>query len=224
MQNYSKYIDHTCLAANASIQDIKKLCHEAVENHFKSVCINPAYISLAKQELKHSNVLVCTVIGFPLGQNTITSKAFETKNAIENGADEIDMVINVSQLKAANKKYCVDEINEVVKNANNKTVKVIVETCLLDENQKQLAFEYVNASNAQFIKTSTGFSTAGAKLEDIKLWNEMRTKANSKLQIKAAGGIKTPADLEAMIANGANRIGTSKGIELIQNKQTSSGY
>lgn len=224
MNQYSQYIDHTILAANATKEDIKKICDEAIKYEFKSVCINPFYIKFAKELLKNSNVLVCTVIGFPLGQNTIDTKANETLNAIKDGADEIDMVINISQLKANDADYCIKEINAVVNNANNKTVKVIVETCLLNETDKINAFNIVNESNAQFIKTSTGFSTSGATIEDIKLWDKIRKETNSKLLIKAAGGVRTSEDLENFIKFGANRIGTSKGVALITGIETKTGY
>lgn len=224
MNKYSQYIDHTVLSANATKEDIKKICEEAIKYEFKSVCINPFYIKYAKDILKDSNVLVCTVIGFPLGQNTIDSKANETLNAIKDGADEIDMVINISQLKANDSEYCIKEINAVVNNANNKTVKVIVETCLLSETDKINAFNIVNKSNAHFIKTSTGFSTGGATIEDIKLWDKIRKDSNSKLLIKAAGGVRTSEDLENFINSGANRIGTSKGVALISGIATKNGY
>ncbi|MGL4950664.1 MAG: deoxyribose-phosphate aldolase [Mycoplasma sp.] len=221
---YSKYIDHTLLSADASKDEITNLCHEAAANKFKSVCINPSYIELSKEVLKDSDVLICTVVGFPLGQMTTEAKSFETSQAVKLGANEIDMVINISKLKSHDAQYCINEINEVVKAANNKTVKVIVETCLLTEQEKILAFQIVDKSNANFIKTSTGFSTSGAKIEDIKLWNEIRNQTKSKLLIKAAGGLKTSEDLANFIKSGADRIGTSKGVDLISGNCSSKKY
>ncbi|MGL5591461.1 MAG: deoxyribose-phosphate aldolase [Mycoplasmoidaceae bacterium] len=213
MENYSKYIDSTVLSANASKEQIYKLCKEAISENFFSVCINPFYVRLSKEILKDSDVKVCTVVGFPLGQNTISSKVFETLDAIKNGADEIDMVVNISRLKENDFKYCVTEINEVKKAAQGRIVKVIVETALLSEEDKINACHIVLNSKADFIKTSTGFSTSGAKLEDIKLFNKIIKKRKF---IKAAGGIKTHNDLVEFIDAGADRIGTSKGKELMK--------
>lgn len=215
--NYSQYIDHTLLKADASFDEIRTLCEEAVDNNFFSVCINPHFIKFAKHVLFQTNVKVCTVIGFPLGSNTIETKVFETKNAIANGADEIDMVINITQLKNKNKEYCLDEINRIKEACNDKILKVIVETALLDDEQKQLAAEIVLESNADFIKTSTGFSSSGAKLEDIILWNNI---LKQKKQIKAAGGVRSLEDLVNFINNGATRIGTSSAIKILANKKT----
>lgn len=211
---YSKYIDHTLLAQDASEKDIEKLCEEAITYNFKSVCINPAYVKFAKKILEGSDVLVCTVIGFPLGQNTTASKVFEAFDAIKNGADEIDMVINISKLKADDKIYNLLEINELKRTCEGKTLKVIVETCLLNGEEKVRACNLIEESNADFIKTSTGFSTSGAKIEDIVLFKSIL--GESKL-IKAAGGIKTYDDFVNMIKSGADRIGTSRGVELLTN-------
>ncbi len=208
----SKYIDHTNLKQDASNNDIKKLCEEAINYDFMSVCINPSFVSLAKSLLEKSNVLVCTVVGFPLGQNTIDTKVFETKQAIEDGADEIDMVINITKLKANDVKYCVNEINEIKEIAGDKILKVIVETCLLNSKEIIRAMEIVNESNADFIKTSTGFSLSGANIEDITTWKKL-IKDNKK--IKAAGGIRSHDDLLLFIKEGADRVGTSSGIKLI---------
>lgn len=211
---YSKYIDHTLLAQDASIDDIEKLCQEAIMYNFKSVCIHPSYVKLAKKTLEGSGVLVCTVIGFPLGQNTTASKVFETYDAIKNGADEIDMVVNVSKLKANDKLYNLLEINEVKRACEGKTLKVIVETCLLNGEEKVRACDLIEESDADFIKTSTGFSSSGAKIEDIVLFKSIL--GDSKL-IKAAGGIKNYDDLVNMVKAGADRIGTSRGVELLTN-------
>lgn len=210
--NYAKLIDHTKLSPDASKESIIKLCKEAKEYGFFSVCINPFYIKLAKKELEGSDIKTCTVIGFPLGQNTLETKVFETIDAIKKGADEIDMVINIAKLKQKDVDYCINEINIIKKACGNKILKVIVETCLLNEQEKYLASEIVLKSNADFIKTSTGFSTAGATFEDIKIFKKV--VGNNKL-IKAAGGIKTGLDLIEMVNFGANRIGTSRGVQLI---------
>lgn len=219
MNKYAKYIDHTCLSPDVSEDKIIKLCDEAKQYGFFSVCVNPAYISLAKKELSNSDVKVCAVIGFPLGQNTISSKVFETKDAISLGANEIDMVINISKLKNKDVDYCVSEINEIKKACGNNILKVIVETCLLTEQEKELACQIILKSNADFIKTSTGFSTGGATIEDVSLFKKVI--GNKKL-IKAAGGIKNSDDLIKMINAGADRIGTSRGVLLMTNKEDNS--
>ncbi len=170
----TKYIDHTNLNPTAKNSDIRKLCNEAIQYDFKSVCVHPCKIPVCVEELRNSDILICTVIGFPLGQNTVASKVYETMDAIEKGANEIDMVINIAELKLQNKRYCISEIDSVVKAAQGRCVKVIVETALLTPEEKAFAFEVVNESTAHYIKTSTGFSTSGAKLEDVKMWNEMK--------------------------------------------------
>lgn len=213
MENYSKYIDSTVLTANATKEQIYKLCKEAISENFFSVCINPFYVNLAKQILKDSDIKVCTVVGFPLGQNTISTKVFETLDAIKNGADEIDMVINITRLKENDFKYCVTEINEITKAAQGRIVKVIVETALLTEEDKINACHIILNSKADFIKTSTGFSTSGAKLEDIKLFDKIIKRRKF---IKAAGGIKNHAELLEFVEAGVDRIGTSKGKELMK--------
>lgn len=217
--NYAKYVDHTLLKADASFLDIQLLCEQAIENEFFSVCVNPFFIKYAKHHLFNSDVKVCTVIGFPLGANSINTKVAETKDAILSGADEIDMVINISQLKNKNKDYCIEEINAIKKECNNKILKVIVETALLDDEQKKLAAEIVLESNADFIKTSTGFSTKGAELQDIILWKSI---LQDKKQIKASGGIKSLDDFINFINAGASRIGTSSAIKIL-NKQSTQG-
>ena len=211
--NLAQYIDHTNLSQTATFADIEKLCNEAIEYNFKSVCINPYYVKYAKSILKNTNVLVCTVIGFPLGMNTLKSKIEEAINAVENGADEIDMVINVSELKAYNKEYCLNEINSIKKSIGNKILKIIVETSQLNLEQKEFSANLILESNADYIKTSTGFVGSGANLDDIKLWKKI---LNNKKLIKAAGGIKTKADMLSFIENGADRIGSSKGVDLIK--------
>lgn len=215
----NEYIDHTNLNPIATDEDIIKLCDEAKKYQFKSVCVNPCKISLCVNELRNSNVLICTVIGFPLGQNTTLAKVAETIDAIKLGANEIDMVINIAQLKQRNKKYCINEINQVVEAANGRLVKVIVETALLDDEDKEFAFEVVNDSKAHYIKTSTGFSTSGAKIEDINSWNSQRLKTHSSLKIKAAGGVSSYDDLIDFILAGSERIGTSRSVKILAGKE-----
>lgn len=213
IKKIANMIDNTILAPNATLSQIEKLCNESKEYGFFSVCVNPYYILPAKKFLAGSNVLVCTVIGFPLGQNTLETKVFETKDCVAKGAQEIDMVINIPKLKEGDIDFCVNEINEIKKACNGATLKVIVETCLLTPQEKELAAKIVLKSNAEFIKTSTGFSTAGATFEDMEIFKSV--VQNNKL-IKAAGGIKNTDDLLKMISLGANRIGTSRGVELIE--------
>ncbi|MGL4647646.1 MAG: deoxyribose-phosphate aldolase [Mycoplasmoidaceae bacterium] len=221
MSYYSKFIDSTILKADASKLEIIQLCEEAIKEDFFSVCINPYYVPLAKKALSGSSVKVCTVVGFPLGQNTISTKVFETIDAINKGADEIDMVINIARLKARDFEYCVYEINQIKKVCEDKILKVIVETALLNEEDKINACNIVLKSDADFIKTSTGFSSAGAKYEDIILFNSI---INKRKQIKAAGGIKNHQDLMRFIKAGANRIGTSSGKKLITENFDDDGF
>lgn len=211
--NYNRYIDHTLLKQDASIEQIEKLCKEAIEHDFFSVCINPWYIPACKKFLTGSNVKVCTVIGFPLGSMTTEAKVYETKDAIAKGADEIDMVLNISQLKAKNLDYVVDEINKIKAECPNNILKVIIETCLLSEEEKINACKCVSQSNADFIKTSTGFGTGGATVADVKL---LRQHTSSNKKVKAAGGVRTHQDLVDMVNAGAERIGTSRGVDLIK--------
>lgn len=215
MNKYSIYVDHTLLKPDASLDEIHNLCEEAEENEFYSVCINPCFIKVAKHYLLETPVKICTVVGFPLGANTIETKVFETRNAIALGADEIDMVININKLKSANREYCLQEINEVKKACSDKVLKVIVETALLDQEQKEFAARIILESDADFIKTSTGFAKEGAKLEDIILWKQILGDAK---QIKAAGGIKNLDDFKAFIDAGATRIGTSSAIKILNNQ------
>ena len=209
----SKYIDHTLLKADASIEAIKKLCAEAKEYDFKSVCVNPCNIELCKKELEGSDVLVCTVIGFPLGAMTCESKVFEAKSAIEKGAHEVDMVLNIGRLKDKDYDYVTKEIAAVKKACGDTTLKVIIETCLLTDEEKVKACECILEAKADFVKTSTGFSTAGATFEDVKLFKET---VKDNCFIKAAGGVRSHEDMLKMIELGANRIGTSSGTKLIE--------
>ncbi len=211
--NLNKYIDHTMLKANAQELAIEKLCSEAKKNNFASVCINPCYVKLAKSKLKGSDVKVCTVIGFPLGATTTKTKIVETIDAIKNGADEIDMVINIGKLKDHDFKYVTNEIKSIKKACGKKILKVIIETCLLTQSEKINACKCILNAKADFVKTSTGFSTSGANVDDIKL---IKKCVKNKALIKASGGISTKDDMLKMIKNGANRIGTSKGCELIK--------
>lgn len=217
----NKLIDHTLLKATATEEDIKKLCAEAIEYDFMSVCVNPVYVSLAKELLRDSDCLVCTVIGFPLGANTIEIKQAETMDAINNGADEIDMVINVGQAKAHNFDYIQEEISAVVQAAQNRTVKVIIETCYLTDEEKISACHAAAAAGAHFVKTSTGFGTGGATIEDVRL---MREVIPSEMSVKASGGIRSLEDLEKMVAAGANRIGASSGVAIMNNQKSKENY
>ncbi len=209
---YNKLIDHTLLKAEATEKDIKKLCQEAREHDFMSVCVNPAYVPLAKKELQGSDVKVCTVIGFPLGMNRPKIKVMEAKLAIKEGADEVDMVINVGALKARKNKYVQKEIALVKKAVGDHILKVIIETCLLTDKEKVRACELAKAAGADFVKTSTGFSTGGATVEDIRL---MRKTVGPEMGVKASGGVKTHQDLLDMVEAGATRIGTSRGLDII---------
>lgn len=213
MENINKLIDHTLLKAFATKDDIKKICDEAIEYNFKSVCVNPANVKFASECLKDSDVLVCTVIGFPLGANTIETKIFETVDSIINGADEIDMVINVGKAKEHDYDYIEEEIAAVVKNAEGKTVKVIIETCYLTDEEKVACCEAAKKAEADFVKTSTGFGTGGATKEDIAL---MRKTVGPDMGVKASGGVRNYEDLLAMVEAGATRIGASAGIAIME--------
>nr|WP_025775496.1 deoxyribose-phosphate aldolase [Clostridium botulinum] len=209
----SKYIDHTLLKPQATEKDILKLIEEAKTYDFASVCVNPSWVKLAYENLKDTDVKVCTVVGFPLGATSTASKVYETKVAIEDGADEIDMVISVGQLKSGNDEYVKEEIKKIVEASKNKLVKVIIETCLLTEEEKVKACILSKEAGADYVKTSTGFSTGGAKPEDIKL---MRETVGKNMGVKASGGIHTREEMEVMIENGATRIGASCGVELVK--------
>lgn len=210
---YNKLIDHTLLRATATNQEIAKLCQEAIEHDFMSVCVNPANVVDAKELLRNSNVLVCTVVGFPLGASTLKTKVFETVDAINNGADEIDMVINIGKAKENDFKYIEEEIKAVVEAAAGKTVKVIIETCYLTDEEKVASCKAATNAGAHFVKTSTGFGTGGATLEDVKL---MRNSVPNNIGVKASGGVKNQQQLKEYVAAGATRIGTSSGIQLIK--------
>ncbi|MGX7030587.1 deoxyribose-phosphate aldolase [Vagococcus zengguangii] len=221
--NVAKLIDHTALKANTTEADIKKLIAEAKEYGFFSVCINPTWIKLAAEELKDSDVKVCTVIGFPLGANASAVKAFETTQAIADGADEVDMVINVGALKSGQYDVVLNDIKAVVDAAAGKAlVKVIIETALLTDEEKVKVSELAVEAGADFVKTSTGFSTGGATAADVKL---MKDTVGDNAQVKASGGIHSLADVEAMVEAGATRIGASAGIAIVSGVQSEqSGY
>lgn len=214
--DYSKYIDHTFLKAEATKFDIDKIISEAKQYGFKTICVNSSWVSYAKKQLAGTVVGITSVIGFPLGAMSTKAKAFEAKNAIKDGADEIDMVINVGKLKDNDKNYVLDDIKAVKKAIKKKTLKVIVETALLTEEELIRVCQIVLESGAEFIKTSTGFSTRGATFQDVKIMKEM---VGDKIQIKAAGGVKTFEDMQKMIEYGATRIGTSSGVKLLEGQK-----
>lgn len=214
MENINTMIDHTLLKANGSKEEIDKLCKEAIEYEFAAVCVNPYYIKYCKEVLKGSHVKVATVVGFPLGANTKEVKAFETMDAIKNGASEIDMVINIGALKNKEYKTVREDIEAVVNGAGDKAlVKVILETALLTNEEIIKACELSKEAKAHYVKTSTGFSTDGAKVEDIKL---MKSIVKDDLKIKASGGIKDKDTAIEMIRAGASRLGTSSGVKIIE--------
>ncbi|MCY6371037.1 deoxyribose-phosphate aldolase [Clostridium ganghwense] len=217
------YIDHTLLKPQATEEQVIKICEEAKKYEFASVCVNAYYTSLVSKELQGTNVKTCVVVGFPLGATTKEVKAFETKQAIENGANEVDMVINVGALK--DKKYDVvkEDIKAVVDAAKEKAlVKVILENCLLTKEEIVKACELSKEAGADFVKTSTGFSTGGATVEDLKL---MRETVGPEMGVKASGGVRTKEDAEAVIAAGANRIGASASIAIVEGTKTeNAGY
>ncbi len=209
----SKYIDHTLLKATATYDEILKLCNEAKQYDFASVCVNPANVTFAHQLLEDTGVKVCTVIGFPLGANTPAVKAFEVTDAITNGADEVDMVINVGMAKAHNWDAVYEDIKAVVDAANGVLVKVIIETCYLTDEEKVEVCKLAVKAGADFVKTSTGFGTGGATKEDVAL---MHKAVDGKAEVKASGGIRDKAAFEEMIAAGATRVGCSAGVKIME--------
>ena len=212
--NINKLIDHTALKPNTNKKSILKLIAEAKTYDFASVCVNPCWVALAHQELKNTDVKVCTVIGFPLGANTTEVKVFETKDAIEKGAQEIDMVINIAMLKDKEYDYVENEIHQIVEATKDKAiVKVIIEACLLTDEEKIKACELSQKAGADFVKTSTGFSTGGATVHDVAL---MRKTVGTDMGVKASGGVHTHEEALAMIEAGANRIGASAGVKLLK--------
>lgn len=208
----AKYIDHTNLKPNAKKEDIEKLCREAKEFGFASVCVHPFYIPLAKQMLANSDVKVCTVIGFPLGANGVETKLTETKLAIQEGAQEIDMVINIGALIDGLDEYVRNEIEQIKNICGDKILKVIIETSYLTDEQKIKACKLCSKAGADYVKTSTGFSDKGATVEDVRL---MKKNIPSKMKVKASAGIRSYEDTIKMIEAGASRIGTSSGVKII---------
>lgn len=214
-QNVAAMIDHTLLKPDATQDQIAQLCYEARTYKFASVCINPAHVKLAAQLLKDSGVPVCTVVGFPLGATPVTVKAFETQQAIRDGASEIDMVINIGALKSQAYKTVYEDIATVVRTAHaaNVLLKVIIETALLTDEEKVIACQLSKTAGADFVKTSTGFGPGGATVEDVAL---MRRIVGVELGVKASGGVRNLADAQAMIAAGANRLGASAGVKIMK--------
>ncbi len=218
----AKMIDHTLLRADATQSEMAKLTEEAKQYQFASVCVNPGWVAYAAEQLQGSGVDICTVIGFPLGASTSETKAFETKDAIAKGATEVDMVINISALKDGKDDYVEQDIRAVVEAAAGKAlVKVIIETCLLTDEEKVRACQAVVRAGADFVKTSTGFSTGGATPEDIAL---MRRTVGPDIGVKASGGVRSLEDMQKMIEAGATRIGASSGVKIMQGGQSTSSY
>ena len=217
----NKYIDHTILKPETTQEQVEKILSEAKEYDFASVCVNPTWVSLAAESLKDSDVNVCTVIGFPLGANTSAVKAFETEDAIANGADEIDMVINIGALKAGNDALVLDDIKAVVDASGDKLVKVIIEACLLTDDEKVRACQLSKEAGADYVKTSTGFSTGGATVADVAL---MRKTVGPDMGVKASGGARSYEDAIAFIEAGASRIGASSGVAIMNGAQADGDY
>ncbi|MCF3653562.1 MAG: deoxyribose-phosphate aldolase [Aigarchaeota archaeon] len=206
-------IEHTLLKPNATEDDIKRLCEEARKYGFATVCINPIYIPLAKDLLRGSNVKVCVAVGFPLGATFSEVKVFEAKKYVEEGADEIDMVMNISMFKSGRYDYVLREKREVKEAVGDKMLKVIIETCYLSDEEKVRAAKIVEEAGADFVKTSTGFGPAGAKVEDVKL---LRGVLSPRVRIKASGGIRTAKQVIELVKAGADRIGTSSGVNIMK--------
>ena len=209
----NKYIDHTILKATASSADVQKLCEEAIEHEFYSVCVNGCYVADANHLLQGTDVKVAAVVGFPLGAMTTASKVFEAKEAIENGASEIDMVINVAKLKDGEFDYVENEIRLIKEAIGNNVLKVIIETCYLTDEEKVKACELSLVAKADFVKTSTGFGTGGATYEDVKL---MKSVVGDNAKVKASGGVRDKKTAQKYVDLGAERLGTSSGIEIVK--------
>ncbi|HFI0792117.1 TPA: deoxyribose-phosphate aldolase [Streptococcus suis] len=217
----NKYIDHTILKPETTQEQVEKILAEAKEYDFASVCVNPTWVALAAESLKDSDVKVCTVIGFPLGANTPAVKAFETKDAISNGADEIDMVINIGALKTGNYDLVLEDIKAVVEASGDKLVKVIIEACLLTDDEKVKACQLSQEAGADYVKTSTGFSTGGATVADVAL---MRKTVGPDMGVKASGGARSYEDAIAFIEAGSSRIGASSGVAIMNGAQADGDY
>ena len=210
----AKYIDHTLLKTDAQRADVAKLIEEAKAYHFASVCVSPIWVSYVSEALRDTGIKTCTVIGFPQGATPSAVKAFETKQAVADGADEVDMVIAVGRLKDSDDAYVKADIEAVVQAAGGKALtKVIIETCLLTHEEKRRACLLAKEAGADFVKTSTGFAAGGATAADVKL---MRESVGAAMGVKAAGGIRSRADAEAMLAAGATRLGTSSGVKIVE--------
>ena len=213
----ASYIDHTLLKPDATGEQIDRLCAEAKEYGFASVCVNPYYVARCVKNLKGTDVKVCTVVGFPLGATTMETKVFETLQAVASGAQEIDMVMNVCAMKSGHHKAIEQEIQALAAAVEDKAIlKVIIETCLLTDEEKTQACRIARRSGAQFVKTSTGFSTGGATVEDVAL---MKKAAGANVKVKASGGIRDYATAKAMIEAGADRIGASAGVSIVKEEQ-----
>ncbi|HPB34299.1 MAG TPA: deoxyribose-phosphate aldolase [Caldisericia bacterium] len=212
-KDLARLIDHTLLKSETKIEDIKKLCEEAIKYQFYSVCINPCYVKTAKEFLKNSDIKICTVISFPLGASTIKTKIYEATEAIENGADEIDMVMNIGMFKSNKYEYIYEEISSIKKAIEYRILKVIIETSILSEEEKIKASEIIKKSGANFVKTSTGFSQGGATKEDVLL---IRKSVGDNFGIKASGGIKTYQQAVELINAGATRIGSSSSVKIME--------
>jgi deoxyribose-phosphate aldolase len=221
LKNLASYIDHTLLKPETTELHIRQLCKEALENHFFSVCINTSFIPLCKELLKNSQIKICAVIGFPLGAMSTDAKAFETQWAIQKGADEIDMVIQVGFLKNHQYDYIYNDIAKVVEAAQNRPVKVIIETSLLSHEEKIKACQLSKDAKAHFVKTCTGFAGGGATVEDVLL---MKSIVGDAMEVKASGGIRNLASAEALLKAGATRLGTSSGVQLVKNQTASGAY
>ena len=209
----NKYIDHTILKATASSSDIQKLCEEAIEHEFYSVCVNGCYVADAKHLLQGTDVKVAAVVGFPLGAMTTAAKVFEAKEAVENGAGEIDMVINIAKLKDGEFEFVENEIRLIKEAIGDNVLKVIIETCYLTDEEKVKACELSLAAKADFVKTSTGFGTGGATYEDVKL---MKSAVGDNAKVKASGGVRDRETAQKYVDLGAERLGTSSGIEIVK--------
>ena len=209
----NKYIDHTILKATASSADVQKLCEEAIEHEFYSVCVNGCYVADAKHLLQGTDVKIAAVVGFPLGAMTTAAKVFEAKEAVENGASEIDMVINVAKLKDGEFEYVENEIRQIKEAIGDNVLKVIIETCYLTDEEKVKACELSLVAKADFVKTSTGFGTGGATYEDVKL---MKSVVGDNAKVKASGGVRDKETAEKYVELGAERLGTSSGIDIVK--------
>ena len=209
----NKYIDHTILKATASSADVQKLCEEAIEHEFYSVCVNGCYVADAKHLLQGTDVKVAAVVGFPLGAMTTAAKVFEAKEAVENGASEIDMVINIAKLKDGEFEFVENEIRQIKEAIGDNVLKVIIETCYLTDEEKVKACELSLVAKADFVKTSTGFGTDGATYEDVKL---MKSVVGDNAKVKASGGVRDKETAQKYINLGAERLGTSSGIDIVK--------